>query len=107
MQRSRIGAHEPEVKVVPMISTVAVQAVAAARRDLAVRAGVEPDAIIVCQIKEMEWPDESLGCPEPGRTYTPRPTKGYVIVLDAVSREYEYHADAGGRVTYCGKRYRG
>lgn len=63
--------------------------------------------IIVSQIKAIEWPDASLGCPQPHAAYEQRPTAGYHIVLDAVSREYEYRADLGGRLMYCGKRLRG
>ena len=83
------------------------RAIAAARRDLAFRASVDEREVIVCEVKALEWPDSSMGCPEPHGLYEQRPTPGYRIVLDAVSREYEYHADTGGRVVYCGKRRQG
>jgi hypothetical protein len=83
------------------------QAVAAARRDLAFRASVPEEYVIVCEVKALEWPDTSMGCPEPHGTYRQQPTPGYRIVLDAVSREYEYHADRSGRLVYCGKRRQG
>lgn len=90
-----------------MAAPEVLAAVAAARRDLAFRAGVEEPDIIVCEIKAMEWPDTSLDCPDPYGTYEQVTTPGYRIVLDAVSREYEYHADPAGRLVYCGKRRQG
>ena len=85
----------------------AISAIAAARRDLAFRAGVSENDVVVCEIKAMEWPDTGLGCPQPYGVYQEAPTRGYRIVLDAVSREYEYHADEAGRLVYCGKRRQG
>ncbi|MDQ3855287.1 MAG: hypothetical protein M3281_02680 [Chloroflexota bacterium] len=84
-----------------------MSAIAAARTDLSYRAAVEEHDIIVSQVKAMEFPDASLGCPEPHSTYEQRPTPGYLIVLNAVSREYEYRADVAGHVVYCGKRRQG
>lgn len=90
-----------------MPSAAVLGAVAAARTDLAFRAGVNEHDIIVCEVKAMDWPDTSLGCPDPYSAYQQVRTPGYRIVLDAVSREYEYHADAAGKLVYCGKRLQG
>ncbi|MDP9350940.1 MAG: hypothetical protein M3P51_05300 [Chloroflexota bacterium] len=90
-----------------MATAEAKLAIAAARRDLAFRAGVEENHVVVCEVKAVEWPNTSMGCPEPHGTYRNEPTLGYRIILDAVSREYEYHADERGRVVYCGKRRQG
>ena len=90
-----------------MPSAEVLQAIASARTDLAYRAGIAEPEIIVSEVKAVEWPDTGLGCPEPYGTYQPQPTPGYRIILDAVSREYEYHADTTGRVVYCGKRRQG
>ncbi|MEJ7652957.1 MAG: hypothetical protein WKH64_06265 [Chloroflexia bacterium] len=90
-----------------MPSKEVLQAIAAARMDLAYRAGVEAPDIIVSETKAVEWPDAGLGCPDPHTSHRPQPTPGYRIVLNAVSREYEYHADTAGRLVYCGKRRQG
>lgn len=90
-----------------MPSAEALRAIAAARTDLAYRAAVNEPDVIVSEIKAMEWPDAGLGCPEPYGVYQQVVTPGYRIVLDAVSREYEYHADTRGRIVYCGKRRQG
>lgn len=85
----------------------AMRIVEAAKNDLRYRAGVEHSDIIVSQIQAKEWPDTSLGCPEPHRTYQQVPTPGYIIVLGTKSREYEYHTDNDRRIVYCGKRLQG
>lgn len=90
-----------------MASAELKHAIAAARTDLAYRSAVQEHDVIVVEAKDAEWPDEGLGCPEPAATYPPRPVPGYLIILDSVSREYEYHADRNGRIVYCGKRRQG
>lgn len=59
--------------------------------DLAGRLGVAKSEIAVGQIEEMEWPDASLGCPQPGMGYAQVVTPGYRIVLLARGQSYEYH----------------
>lgn len=90
-----------------MLSDSAKSSVQAAIDDLAYRAGVTQNDVIVSQIQAVEWPDASLGCPQPHRAYAQTVTRGYVIILGAISREYEYHADEAGRLVYCGKRIQG
>lgn len=90
-----------------MPSVEVLGAIAAARTDLAFRAGVHEPETVVCEVKAVEFPDASLDCGEPHVIYSQEPTPGYRIVLDAVSREYEYHADTRGRLVYCGKRRQG
>lgn len=40
----------------------------------------------------VEWPDASLGCPEPGKSYIQVISPGYRMVLQAGSSLYEFHA---------------
>ncbi len=90
-----------------MVTAQAKQSIAAARRDLAFRAGCTEQEIIVAEVKAVEWPDSSLGCVDVAGQEKQEPTPGYRIVLVAISREYEYHADENGRVVYCGRRRQG
>ena len=69
--------------------------VAQARADLARRLSLEPDAVGFVKLKEVVWPDRSLGCPRPGMEYPQVPQDGVLIVLRAAGRSYEYHAGAG------------
>jgi hypothetical protein len=53
-------------------------------------------------IEPKDFPDASLGVPEPGMTYAQVITPGYVILLNAEGETYEYHA-AGERVVLAEK----
>ena len=63
-----------------------------ARVNLAQKLGVDLEAVTVQGVEEVEFPDASLGVPEPGETYAQVLTPGYVIKLEAGDETYEYHA---------------
>ncbi len=71
----------------------AAQASERARQDLAARLGVPVDEIQVRFIKITQWPDTSLGCPQPGESYEQVPTEGFLIELEHGGKTYEYRAD--------------
>jgi len=75
-----------------------------AKEDLAHRKGIDKEQITVVAVKEVNWPDTSLGCPEPGMVYAQVITPGHRIILSYVGQTYEYHSDQGGRVVYCEPR---
>lgn len=60
--------------------------------DLADRMGADPDDIVVEGIAETEFPDASLGVPEPGESYAQVVTPGYIIMLRTGGKIYEYRA---------------
>ncbi|MCD6361678.1 MAG: hypothetical protein J7M38_12560 [Armatimonadetes bacterium] len=59
--------------------------------DLSARLGVEAGKIEVVSCEEQMWPDGSLDLPEPGMVYTKAIVSGYLVVLGANDRQYEYH----------------
>jgi hypothetical protein len=63
-----------------------------ARVNLAQRLNVEPEAVAVQSIEEVEFPDASLGVPEPDRFYAQVLTPGYAINLAVDGQVYEYRA---------------
>lgn len=69
---------------------------ALARKDLASRLGFGSEqakhGISVIQATAQEWPDASLGCPQPGMMYAQVITPGYQIMLEAAGRRYDYRA---------------
>ena len=69
--------------------------------DTARRADVPESAVQVVSVQAREWPDTSLGCPKPGMFYAQVVTPGYLIVLEAAGRSFEYHTDSGRRVELC------
>jgi hypothetical protein len=66
--------------------------VAQARAELAQELGVSPDQVEVQSVEETEFPDASLGRPEPGKVYAQVITPGYVIELAVGGESYRYHA---------------
>ena len=65
----------------------------AARSDLAKRLNLTSEDIHVIEIEAVDWPDASLGCPQPGMMYAQMITPGYRITLSARGQEYDYRAD--------------
>jgi hypothetical protein len=73
-----------------------------ARAAAARRLGVAPDGLVVARAEPVDWPDPSLGCPEPGRAYAQVITPGYRVFVRAGAQTVEVHADEGGRAVSCG-----
>ena len=63
--------------------------------------GVDLSAATVVSAQAMEWPDGSLGCPEPGMFYTQAITPGYQVVISVGGVEYDYRATDEGQVRLC------
>ena len=72
-------------------------AIALVKEDLAERLKVAVEKIAMLEAEAVEWPDTSLGCPQPGKTYAQVITPGYSIILKAGGEQYEYHSDSEGR----------
>ncbi len=70
---------------------------------LAGRLGVSPDGISLLSLEPVQWPDTSLGCPEPGMMYAQVIVPGYRVVLEVEGARYEVHTDeTGQRMVSCG-----
>ena len=69
--------------------------------DLADSLGVARDEVTVVTAEQVTWRDGSLGCPQPGMTYTQSLVDGYRIVLAAGGTEYHYHGRDGAAPTPC------
>lgn len=67
--------------------------------DLAQRLTLDASAIEVSSATLVEWPDSSLGCPQPGMQYAQMLTDGARIVLNARGKQYRYHA-GGSRMPF-------
>jgi len=78
----------------------ATQAVTA---DLAQQKGIVQSDISVFSTERVEWPDTSLGNPEPGKVYAQMVTSGWRIYLAAKGQKYEYHTNLdGSSLTFVG-----
>jgi hypothetical protein len=67
--------------------------------DLVERTGLVDEAVHVQSIERTEFPDASLGAPEPGVNYPRETTQGYNIRLQVGDVVYRYWA-AGGHTVY-------
>ncbi len=66
--------------------------VAAAVADLAARLGIAADATTVVRAEEVDWPDGSLGCPQPDMRYKQMLVNGSFVQLRVADRLYNYHS---------------
>lgn len=72
--------------------------VARAKAHLANRLGIDQAAITLIRLEQVDWPDTSLGNPQPGMVYAQVVTPGYRLLFQAEGQTYEYHTDLGQRV---------
>ncbi len=89
----------PVVKVKPPAE--AKGAVELATDDLIQKTGVAPKTVRLVSVETVQWSDASLGCPKPGMMYAQVITPGFLVVLEAMGEEYEYHTDEGRFVVLC------
>jgi hypothetical protein len=87
------GPSEPAVSIPP----AARPAVDASTNALASQLGVDASTVSVVSVEAKDWPDTSLGCPEPGMMYGQMMTPGYAVILEAQGKTYRYHTDASGQ----------
>ena len=92
---------ENETTTMPPSEQDQIPIVAPAKADLAMRLGVDPDELDVVSAEEVTWPDGSLGCPEPGMSYTQAVVDGSKVVLGHDDRVYVYHAGDDGQPFLC------
>ena len=92
---------EPEVTIMPTTEPEQLPIVTPARVDLADRLGVEPEEIEVVVAERVTWPDGSLGCPQPGMSYTQAIVEGSRVVLGHDERVYLYHAGTDDQPFLC------
>jgi hypothetical protein len=69
--------------------------------DLVSRTNVPADSVTVIAAEKKTWPDGSLGCPEPGMSYTQALVDGSRVLLEAEGRLYAYHAGPEGEPFLC------
>ena len=85
----------------PVIGEVPAELLASIVADAAERAGVDPDAVDVISAEAVTWNDGSLGCPEPGMSYTMALVDGYHLIVSAADEELDYRASANGGFRLC------
>ena len=77
------------IRTDPTAATLGLEA----QQDLSQLLGISLDEVTVVSVEAVDWPDSSLGCPEPGMMYLQMVTPGYRIVVAGEGEEYAYHTD--------------
>jgi hypothetical protein len=94
----------PAVNTNTDIPPEAQRAVDAALQDAANHLGVPRARLRVVRVEERQWPDASLGCPQPGQMYAQVITPGYLLVIvdeTQPDRRMEYHTGTQDHVVRC------
>lgn len=79
----------------PTRSIIGIAPSEQAIEDLAARLQVAPTDITVVRMVEVDWPDASYGCPQPGMQYAQVLTNGSFIQLQVGDELYNYHSGVG------------
>lgn len=69
--------------------------------DAARRTGIEKASLKVETAEVVTWADGSLGCPQPGMSYTMALVPGYRIKVRAGEQVLDYHASQRGYFVLC------
>lgn len=64
-----------------------------ARDTLATRLRLATDRVAIVSYRATTWPSAALGCTDQAAKFPPNPTRGFLILLEAQSRRYEFHSD--------------
>ena len=88
---------QQEVRMNPTLESVTADVLEdAARRTGTDRASLEVESAVA-----VTWADGSLGCPQPGMSYTMALVPGYRIKVRAGERVLDYHASGRGYFVLC------
>jgi hypothetical protein len=66
----------------------------------AAKLGTAADSLKLIYANQRDWPDSSLGCPEPGKFYAQVITPGWLVLIGG-GQVLEYHTDANQNVVLC------
>lgn len=91
-----------EKSPIPLPDDPAIQEwVRQAKDDLAQRMDTAVDQIELVEYRSVSWRDGSLGCPQPGMSYTQALREGYRLQLQINGQQYDYHGASGRAPFYC------
>lgn len=101
LEQSKANSGEPRVLPpaagTPVASGETASVIAAIAQDL----GVPPETVRVVSMEPRNWPDTSLGCPQPDMLYAQVVTPGYLVLVDVSGERIEYHTDERGTIVRC------
>jgi hypothetical protein len=62
---------------------------------------IPPENLVAVMSAQRDWPDSSIGCPQPGMAYSQIITPGYILWIDTDDfvAEVQVHSDLDGQHT--------
>ncbi len=90
-----------EAQPVATPNTILRPLVEEARQDLIKRLNVSEEDIVLAKTVAINWPDSSLGCPQPDMVYMQVITPGYKVTFTVDGQFYNYHSDESSTIIYC------
>lgn len=70
-------------------------------RAAAARTGIALEKLRVSEVEQSEFPDASLGCPQPGRVYAQMVSVGNRVVVTGEGQTLEYRVSTSGDFWFC------
>lgn len=71
------------------------QAITLAKETVTGQARVPAEQLVVESVTAVDWPDSSLGCPQPGMMYAQVITPGFKVILVTAKTKYSVHIGSG------------
>lgn len=90
-------ASPTEVRMSPTLASITDAVLV----DAVKRTGMNKASLEVASAEAVTWADGSLGCPQPGMSYTMALVPGYRIKVRAGERVLDYHASQRGHFVLC------
>jgi hypothetical protein len=101
LEQSQADSAEPTVTP-PVTGTLGIPPeMASLTAAIAADLGVLPQSVQVITIEPRDWPDSSLGCPQPDMLYAQVITPGYLLLVEVSGERVEYHTDERGTIVRC------
>ncbi|MGQ9466744.1 MAG: hypothetical protein ACUVSG_03735 [Anaerolineae bacterium] len=88
--RERAARPTPPPAAYPGAVMTAIQA-------LSERLNIPPEEVTVAAWEPVDWPDTSLGCPQPGMMYAQVIVPGYLVILEVRGETFRVHTDRAGQ----------
>ncbi len=87
--------------VTPSLGLLGTEPALIALQELEAATGIPAESIQVVDVIAVQWPDSSMGCPQPGQAIVDTPVTGYLVtaLLDAL--EYRVHVSDAGNALVC------
>ncbi|NJN83998.1 MAG: hypothetical protein HC802_18130 [Caldilineaceae bacterium] len=97
------GSTPADTAPPPALDETQAALVEQASQMMAEELGVDVETVELLTIESVDWPDTSLGCPQPDMMYASMITPGYAITLQAGDTVQVYHSttQADGNIVTC------